>query len=154
LQVLESNRQFAVLCGKDIADIYDSAGSLAGASLPALVDYADHFRAALLGDGGEIERNNQVFGDRILNISVFTISAGRAVGAVIQDVTQNELHREQVAEKAREVIRKNVDTVQKIAQYLGEHMAETEIILREVAGSYEEHQPIAGAPGGKRGVAP
>lgn len=110
--------------------------------------------APLLGDGGEIERNNQVFGDRILNISVFTISAGRAVGAVIQDVTQNELHREQVAEKAREVIRKNVDTVQKIAQYLGEHMAETEIILREVAGSYEEHQPIAGAPGGKRGVAP
>jgi len=154
LQVLESNRQFAVLCGKDIADIYDSAGSLAGASLPALVDYADLFRAALLGDGGEIERNNQVFGDRILNISVFTISAGRAVGAVIQDVTQNELHREQIAEKAREVIRKNVDTVQKIAQYLGEHMAETEIILREVAGSYEEHQPIAGAPAGKRGVAP
>ena len=53
-------------------------------------------------------------------------------------MTQSELHREKVAEKAREVIRKNVTTVQKIAQYLGEHMAETEIILREVAGSYSE----------------
>ena len=96
------------------------------------------FESAFAGGSGDLERFNQIYGDRIFNISVFSITTGRTVGAVIQDVTQSELHREKVAEKAREVIRKNVTTVQKIAQYLGEHMAETEIILREVAGSYSE----------------
>ena len=36
------------------------------------------------------------------------------------------------------MIQKNIITCQKIARDLGEHMAETEILLREVAGSYTE----------------
>ena len=35
-----------------------------------------------------------------------------------------------------QTIQKNVITVQKIAHYLGEHMAETEVLLREVASGY------------------
>ena len=31
-------------------------------------------------------------------------------------------------------------TVQKIARYLGEHMADTEILLKEVAGTYTDHK--------------
>ena len=81
-----------------------------------------------LDAGGEIERYNQVFGEKICNISAFTIAPRQIVGAIIQDVTENEIHREQVSAKAREVIQKNVETVQKIARYLGEHMAETEIL--------------------------
>ena len=77
-------------------------------------------------------------GDKILNISVFCIAQNQSVGAIIQDVTSLELHREQVSEKARKVIQKNIITCQKIARDLGEHMAETEILLREVAGSYTE----------------
>ena len=94
--------------------------------------------AAALISGGEVERHNQVCGDKILNISVFCIAQNQSVGAIIQDVTSLELHREQVSEKARKVIQKNIITCQKIARDLGEHMAETEILLREVAGSYTE----------------
>ena len=42
-----------------------------------------------------------------------------------------------VAEKAREVIRKNVLTVQQVARLFGEHVADTEILLNEIAGAYE-----------------
>ena len=138
LQIIECNRHFAKMCGEDALAAYDSCGNLTGADLRSLIEFSDLFESAFAGGSGDLERFNQIYGDRIFNISVFSITAGRTVGAVIQDVTQSELHREKVAEKAREVIRKNVTTVQKIAQYLGEHMAETEIILREVAGSYSE----------------
>lgn len=56
---------------------------------------------------------------------------------MIQDVTGNEMHREQIAAKAREVIKKNVYTVQEVARLFGEHIAETEIMLNEIAGAYE-----------------
>ena len=42
-----------------------------------------------------------------------------------------------LAEEARDVIRKNVYTVQQVARLFGEHIAETEIMLNEIAGAYE-----------------
>ncbi|MEA4863237.1 MAG: [Fe-Fe] hydrogenase large subunit C-terminal domain-containing protein [Victivallaceae bacterium] len=143
LQVLECNRHFAELCGADTLTAFDACGSLSGAFLSTMVEFTDLFDSALSG-AGEIVRLNQLYGKKILNISVFSITPGQTAGAVIQDVTQSELHREQVAEKAREVIRKNVLTVQKIARDLGEHMAATEILLDEVAGSYAKPEPPAG----------
>ncbi len=139
LQVIECNRHFAELCGEDTLLAFDSCGNLNGAYLDSMIDFTDLFES-VLANGGEIEKFNQVSGERILNISVFTINEGQTVGAVIQDVTQNELKREQIAERAKEVIRKNVMTVQKIARYLGEHMADTEILLKEVAGTYTDHK--------------
>ncbi len=139
LQVIECNRHFAELCGEDTLLAFDACGNLNGASLDSMIDFTDLFES-VLANGGEIEKFNQVSGEKILNISVFTINEGQTVGAVIQDVTQNELKREQIAERAKEVIRKNVMTVQKIARYLGEHMADTEILLKEVAGTYTDHK--------------
>ena len=139
LQVIECNRHFAELCGEDTLLAFDACGNLNGAYLDSMIDFTDLFES-VLANGGEIEKFNQVSGERILNISVFTINEGQTVGAVIQDVTQNELKREQIAERAKEVIRKNVMTVQKIARYLGEHMADTEILLKEVAGTYTDHK--------------
>lgn len=139
LQVIECNRHFAELCGEDTLLAFDACGNLNGAYLDSMIDFTDLFES-VLANGGEIEKFNQVSGEKILNISVFTINEGQTVGAVIQDVTQNELKREQIAERAKEVIRKNVMTVQKIARYLGEHMADTEILLKEVAGTYTDHK--------------
>jgi len=143
LQILECNRHFAELCGADTLAAFDACGSLNGAFLATMVEFTDLFESAL-SCAGEIVRLNQLYCKKILNISVFSITPGQTAGAVIQDVTQSELHREQVAEKAREVIRKNVRTVQKIARDLGEHMAATEILLDEVAGSYAKPEPSAG----------
>ena len=40
------------------------------------------------------------------------------------------------SKKAKEVIEKNLATVQQIACTLGEHMAETEVLLRSIAKDY------------------
>ena len=55
---------------------------------------------------------------------------------MIQDVTRQEFQRDKIARKANEVITRNLLTVQEIACRLGEHMAETEILLRSIAEAY------------------
>ena len=74
-----------------------------------------------------------------MNVSVFPITRGGFAGAVVQDVTLNEGRREEIAAKAKAVIRKNVYTVQQVARLFGEHIAETEVMLNEIAGAYESH---------------
>lgn len=133
--ILECNRQFAELVGA--TGEFDALGSLEGLDISALLpEFASLFIGAL-EHGSETEKFRQPLKDRLVNVSVFSISKGESAGAVLQDVTKNELHREQVAAKAREVIEKNVKTVQEVARLFGEHIAETEIMLNEIAGTYE-----------------
>ncbi len=134
-RILECNRMFAELAGA--AAEYDALGGLAGMECCAcLPEFSDLFAGAL-EHGSEIEKFRQPLKGRLVNVSVFSIAKGESAGAVIQDVTGNEMHREQIAAKAREVIKKNVYTVQQVARLFGEHIAETEIMLNEIAGAYE-----------------
>ncbi len=135
LKIVECNRRFAEMFGESSLLAFEAQPGLKGVELRQVVDFDDLFTAAL-NSGGDIERRNVLHGDMILDINIFTIESGRVLGAIIQDVTLAELRREQIAEKARSVIRKNILTVQKIANCLGEHMAETEILLKEVASGY------------------
>ena len=54
------------------------------------------------------------------------------------DVTHKELKRDKIAQRAAEVIERNILTVQEIACRLGEHMADTEMLLRSIAEGYSE----------------
>ena len=92
--------------------------------------------SASLDLGEDIKRENVKFNDRVFDVMVFNIEPKQVVGGVIEDVTKVEIKREKIAEKAKEVIEKNLATVQQIACTLGEHMAETEVLLRSIAKDY------------------
>ena len=140
LNICECNRNFAVMTG--MTDVYDALGNLNTVPINnAFPDFTELFES-VIANGGEIEKINQKYKDKIINISVFAISIGKSAGAVIQDMTKTELQREQIAEKAREVIRKNVMTVQQVARLFGEHVADAEILLNEIAGVYERQDKI------------
>ena len=135
--VVECNGIFAEMAGAK--DEFETLGSLDGLSIDVFMpEFRDLFAGAI-DHGSEIVKFRQPWKDRIVTISVFPISIGEFAGAVIQDVTKNEGRREEIAAKARDVIRKNVYTVQQVARLFGEHIAETEIMLNEIAGSYESH---------------
>lgn len=133
--VLECNRHFADLVGVGVA--FEALGTIEGMSISDLLPEFAGLFAGALEHGSEIEKFRQPLGKRLVNVSVFSITQGESAGAVIQDVSRNEMQREQVAAKAREVIRQNVRTVQEVARLFGEHIAETEIMLNEIAGTYE-----------------
>ena len=71
-------------------------------------------------------------------MNIFNIEPGEVIGAVMFDVTSTELRREQIAARAREVIDRNLATVQEIACRLGEQMADTELLLRSIADDYAD----------------
>ena len=133
--IVECNRLFAEMSGA--LGEYDALGNLDGLGVDAFMpDFTELFAGAV-EHGSEIVKYRQQWNGRIVTISVFPISVGKFAGAVVQDVTKNEGRREEIAAKARDVIRKNVYTVQQVARLFGEHIAETEIMLNEIAGAYE-----------------
>ena len=78
--------------------------------------------------------------NKLYDISIFNIEENQIVGAVITDVTQSETNREKIAQKAHEVISKNISIVQEIACLLGEHMVETETLLSSIANDYDDKE--------------
>ena len=133
--IVECNRMFAEMAGAE--GEFEALGNLDGLAVESFMpDFAELFAGAV-AHGSEIVKYRQPWNGRIVTISVFPISVGKFAGAVVHDVTQNEGRREEIAAKARDVIRKNVYTVQQVAKLFGEHIAETEIMLNEIAGAYE-----------------
>ena len=135
--IIECNAIFAEMA--DAKTEYEALGNLDGLTIDAFMPEFQELFTGAIEHGSEIVKYRQPWKDRIVTVSVFPISIGEFAGAVIQDVTKNEGRREEIAAKARDVIRKNVYTVQQVARLFGEHIAETEIMLNEIAGSYESH---------------
>jgi PAS domain-containing protein len=137
LQLVECNHRFAEIFGSDCLDAFDAKPGMAGADLTRLVPFSELFRNCL-ESGRDIRRKSYRIDERLLDITIFSIEANEVAGAVIADVTNTELRREQIAKRASEVINKNLVTVQDIACKLGEHMAETEILLRSISNEYAD----------------
>jgi iron only hydrogenase large subunit-like protein len=132
MKVIECNDNFIEMFYADYLLINDDSSGLEGASLDKLVPFSHLFRTALSTET-QINRDSLHVDNKIYNITIFTIEPNEVVGGVILDVTEPEMHRQQIADRAKQVIRKNLETVQQIAFMLGENMADTEILLRSLA---------------------
>lgn len=137
LSIVESNEAFIKMFCSDMYEFFSSEQEgLAGASIDRIVPFANLFNT-VIKTGKDIHKEHYPVKNRLYNMNIFTIEEGEIIGAVITDVTKSETDREQVAKRAREVINKNIATVQNIACLLGEHMVETEQLLSSIAEDYE-----------------
>jgi len=139
LKVIECNENLARLFGGDVLLAYQARPGLEGVHLGKVVPFPEIFQR-VLESGQDYLRDMMRLGDRVINLTVFTIDPHENVGGILLDVTSTELRREHIATRAREVIDKNLATVQEIAFKLGEHMADTEILLRSIAADYAEEE--------------
>ena len=138
MKIIECNEFFAKMFDEATACAYEARPGLAGALISRIVPFHELF-AGVLSGGKDMHRDSIKVGGRLYGITIFNIEPHQAVGAVIFDVTRTEMRREQIAEKAKKVIHKNLETVQEIACRLGEHMADTEILLRSIADDYTDN---------------
>lgn len=152
LRIVECNRKFAELFGEETVEMFDACPGLAGADLTRIVPFANLFESSLRS-GRDLRRDSLKADKRLFNLNLFTIDPGEVVGAVIFDVTNTELRREQIAARAREVIDRNIATVQEIACRLGEQMADTELLLRSIADDYADDSDLI-EPGATEGEKP
>lgn len=135
LHIIECNQSFAQIVGEEAQILWEANPGLEGANLQKMLPFADLLRENL-EKGEDIHREALRAFDKILDVRVFTIDPGQVTGVMLVDNTDPGMRREQIAERARLVIRKNLETVQNIAAELGENMAETEILLRSLVTAY------------------
>ena len=138
LQIVEANDSFEhMFLSDEMYEVFASRkDGMTGACIDRIVSFPELFKSAL-DTGKEIHQEHYAIEDKVYDISIFTIEDNELVGAVISDVTKAEIDRSKIAQKAREVITKNIATVQEIASLLGEHMVETELLLNSIAEGYD-----------------
>jgi iron only hydrogenase large subunit-like protein len=131
LKIIESNLNFAHL----FADQDVETASLEGSALDAVIPFAHLFRR-VLDSGEDIVGHDIRYHRSILNTSIFTIEPHSVLCGIFQDITKPIFQKEQIIGRAREVIQKNLKTVQQIAYLLGENAADSEIILNSIVRSF------------------
>jgi iron only hydrogenase large subunit-like protein len=131
LRIIECNANFLRLFSEDTPHEKE----LEGCSLDAVIPFSNLFRRVL--DSGEDIVSHDIRYDRtILNTSIFTIEPHAVLCGTFQDITEPIFQKEQIIERARDVIQKNLKTVQQIAYLLGENAAESEITLNSIVQSF------------------
>lgn len=131
LKIIESNFAFARLMGDDIETIGEINPGLKGADLRSIFEQHQLF-TAFMQSGEDSYTKDIVQNGKKIKITIFTIERNKTAGAILLDLSMPDVKNEEVKKRAEEVIRENLDTVQKIAYLLGENASKTENVLSSV----------------------
>ncbi len=135
LRIVECNKNFVSIMGEDASMVYEANPGMEGALIRKVTPFSEYFRK-VLETGEDIINKNIRYNNTVLNVSLFSIETHRIVGAVIQDITAPAIKKEQIMSRAREVIDKNLSTIQQVAYLLGENASETETALESIIQSF------------------
>jgi PAS domain S-box-containing protein len=136
LQIIDSNLGFARMVGEENEELYETIPGLKGADLDMIVPQVivDMFRLIFESGESRIDRDIK-YQNKLLAIEIATIHKHKIAGALIRDLSAPMLERAEIIERARQVNRKNMKTVQQIAYLLGENAAQTEELLNSIIES-------------------
>jgi PAS domain-containing protein len=131
LKIIECNANFLRLFSEEV----EQEKELENAALDAVIPFANIFRR-VLESGEDLVSHDLRYERSILNTSIFTIEPHSVLCGIFRDITEPIFQKEQIIERARNVIEKNLKTVQQIAYLLGENAADSEIILNSIVRSF------------------
>lgn len=144
LAIIDSNSHFTELFRSETAEISSVIPGLHGADLRKIVAFHALF-SQVLTTGEDIIQTFIHNDEKVVVITIFTVEHKQVVGALIRDVTTTESRREQIIEKAQEVIRNTSMTAQQIAFLMGKNSAQSEKILNSLIESFSiPSQPDSG----------
>jgi PAS domain-containing protein len=136
LKIIDCNEQFARLLGTETEELFALDPGLEGADLRKISSFPQYFQAVIDPRGPDLSQVDVRVGNKIFHLTVFAVEKDVTVAGVVEDITAPRVHIETTVERARELIKKNVSTVQQIAFLLGENAAESEAILNSIIDSY------------------
>lgn len=135
LKIIESNANFLRLFAEDV----EHEKELEGAALNAIIPFSNLFQR-VLESGEDVVSHDIRYHRSILNTSIFSIEPHLVLCGIFQDITEPIFQKEQIIGRARDVIQKNLKTVQQIAYLLGENAADSEIILNSIVRSFSPEE--------------
>jgi len=136
LKIIDCNERFARLMGSEAEELFAMMPGLVGADLTKISPFPQYFQTIIDPAGPELAQTDVRDGSKIFHLTVFAVEKGAAAAGVVEDITAPRVRIETTVERARELIKKNVSTVQQIAFLLGENAAESEAILNSIIESY------------------
>jgi PAS domain-containing protein len=142
LKIIECNANFLRLFSEDI----EHEKELEGAALDAIIPFSYLFQR-VLESGEDVVSHDIRYQRNILNTSIFSIEPRLVLCGIFQDITEPIFQKEQIIGRARDVIQKNLKTVQQIAYLLGENAADSEIILNSIVRSFSPEELDEGGAG-------
>lgn len=136
LKILDSNLGFARMIGEENEELFETIPGLRGADLEMLAPQViiEMFKSVLDSGESRLERDIK-FQNRLYSVSIMTIHKNKIAGAILRDLSAPMLERAEIIDRAKEVNRKNMKTVQEIAFLLGENAAQTEELLNSIIQS-------------------
>ncbi|MDQ1771423.1 hypothetical protein GQR60_10075 [Labilibaculum sp. A4] len=139
LKIIEANLSFSRMMGAEIEQLYETVPGLVDADLHKIAPFYKLFSSALSTGVDNLEKDIR-FGNKMFHITLFSIHKNKIVGAILRDMSQPFIQREEVISRAKSVNQKNLETVQKIAYLLGENASETEEMLNSIVEFYSLSQ--------------
>jgi PAS domain-containing protein len=134
LKIIECNPNFAKVLGPDVEKAFLAKPGLEGIFLREIAPFYSLFKTVLEKDEDILNRDLR-YKKSVLHVDIFAIEKKRVVCGIFQDITKPTIHKEAMIQKAQDVIKKNLSTVQQIAYLLGENAAESEVILNSIIQS-------------------
>jgi PAS domain S-box-containing protein len=131
LKIIECNHNFAKYLGMEVEEAFRNKPGLEGVFLREIAPFYSLFKT-VLEKGEDVLNRDLRYKKSFLHIDIFSIEKHRVVCGIFQDITKPTIHREAMIQKAQDVIKKNLATVQQIAYLLGENAAESEVILNSI----------------------
>ena len=131
LRIIECNSNFVRLFKSE----EEQPKNLEGTDLGAVMPFSYLFRR-VLDSSEDIVGHDIRYQRSILTTSIFTIEPHSVMCGIFRDISEPIFQKEQIIDRAREVIQKNLKTVQQIAYLLGENAADSEIILNSIVRSF------------------
>jgi iron only hydrogenase large subunit-like protein len=131
LNIIECNSNFVHLFAAE----EEPAKNFEGRALSAVMPFSYLFNRVLDSDE-DIVGHDIRYQRGILTTSIFTIEPHAVMCGIFRDISEPIVQKEQIIDRAREVIQKNLKTVQQIAYLLGENAADSEIILNSIVRSF------------------
>ncbi|MDG5815782.1 [Fe-Fe] hydrogenase large subunit C-terminal domain-containing protein [Chitinispirillales bacterium ANBcel5] len=135
LRIIECNDNFAKALGDDVCDVFKICPGLRNADLKKVLPFHGLF-SQVLTTGNDITQHFVKTQEKTFALTIFTVELHQVAGALIRDATKTELRREQIIEKAQEVIRNTSATAQEIAFLMGKNAAQSEKILNSLTESF------------------
>ena len=136
-KVIDSNESFAKLMGDETVELFETIPGLKGADVSVLVpEIIFKMLSSIMSSGEDLLERDLKYQNKLLHVSIVTLYKNHVVGAVIRDMSAPVLVRDEIINRALRINKQNIETVQKIAQILGENAAETEELLNSIIQSY------------------
>lgn len=136
LKIVEVNKPFHNMFKHLLSkSLEDDEEAMIGFNVTKFLPCKDLFLGAIKSKA-DVVKDRYPIANNFYSLTMFSMD--RLLGVIAANVTDNTIKEEEISKKAKEVIKKNIATVQEIASLLGEHVADTEVILSSIIPRYRE----------------